>query len=97
MQAITSKDVEHVARLARLGLTKAEAEEYAAKLASVLVFRDKLAACETQDVAPTFYAVSGENEMRADQCQSSMPQELVLKHAPDRYEDFFRVPRMLED
>jgi aspartyl-tRNA(Asn)/glutamyl-tRNA(Gln) amidotransferase subunit C len=97
MQAITSKDVEHVARLARLGLTKAEAEEYAAKLASVLVFGDKLAACEMQDVAPTFYAVSGENEMRADQCQSSMPQELVLKHAPDRYEDFFRVPRMLED
>lgn len=97
MEKITSKDVEYVARLARLGLTQAEANEYAVKLASVLLFGKKLASCETQDVQPTFYPVSAENKMRADRCQPSMPQELALRQAPDRHGDFFRVPRMLED
>jgi aspartyl-tRNA(Asn)/glutamyl-tRNA(Gln) amidotransferase subunit C len=97
MQEITSKQVEQTARMARLALTEAELEAYTRDMAALPLLKQRLAACPTQDVEPTFYGMQGRSTLRPDRCQPSMPQELVLMHAPDRQEDFFRVPRMLED
>jgi aspartyl-tRNA(Asn)/glutamyl-tRNA(Gln) amidotransferase subunit C len=94
---INLKDVEHVARLARLALSDAELERMRAQLTAILTHIDTLRALDTEEVEPTSHAVPMENVMRDDEPCPSLPQEEMLANAPDRSTDFFRVPRIIED
>ena len=51
--AITKKDVEHVARLARLALSEEEKDRYTGQLASILTYIEKMSALNTDHVIPT--------------------------------------------
>jgi len=94
---ITREDVEHVARLARLALSDAEAERMREQLNSILSHIDTLRAVPTDGVEPTSHAVPLVNVMRADEPRPCFDQDAMLANAPDRNVDFFRVPRIIED
>ena len=93
---ITIKDVEHVARLARLELNEAEKEQMRSQLDSILSYIDKLNALDTSTVEPTSHSLPMVNVFREDEIRLSLPQEEALANAPDRHDLFFRVPRILE-
>ncbi len=97
MSALSRRDVEHVARLARLALNDAEIEKMREQLTAILTHIDTLRALDTEQVEPTSHAVPMENVMREDEPRPSLPQEAMLANAPDRSADFFRVPRIIED
>ena len=61
------KDVEHVARLARLELSAAEKERMRRELDGILTYIDKLRALDTAGVEPTSHAVPVTNVMRDDE------------------------------
>ncbi len=63
---IDRKDVEHVARLARLALTEAELERMRGELAAILQYIEKLKAVDVDGVEPTSHAVPLVNVMRED-------------------------------
>ena len=94
---ITPKEVEHVARLARLELTAEEKERMRAQLDSILSYIDKLNELDTSAVEPTSHVLPMTNVFREDEVMPSLSQEEVLVNAPDRHEFFFRVPRILEE
>jgi aspartyl-tRNA(Asn)/glutamyl-tRNA(Gln) amidotransferase subunit C len=94
---ITLKDVEHVARLARLELGTEEKERMRRELDGILTYIDKLRAVDTRSVEPTSHAVPMTNVMRDDVVQPSVPQSDMLANAPDRSGDFFRVPKIIEE
>ncbi len=94
---ITLKDVEHVARLARLELGPEEKERMRRELDGILTYIDKLRAVDTRSVEPTSHAVPMTNVMRDDVVQPSFPQSDMLANAPDRSGDFFRVPKIIEE
>ena len=94
---IERKDVEHVARLARLALSDAELERMREQLNGILSYIDKLNALDTRDVEPTSHAVPMVNVMREDEPAPCLPREEALANAPDRAGEFFRVPRIIED
>jgi aspartyl-tRNA(Asn)/glutamyl-tRNA(Gln) amidotransferase subunit C len=94
---ITLKDVEHVARLARLDLSQAEKERMRRELDGILAYIDKLRALDTTGVEPTSHAVPVTSVMRDDLEQPSLPREEMLANAPDRQGDLFRVPRIIEE
>jgi aspartyl-tRNA(Asn)/glutamyl-tRNA(Gln) amidotransferase subunit C len=94
---IEKKDVEHVARLARLALTDAELEKMREQLNGILAYIEKLNALDTQNVEPTSHAVPMVNVMRDDEERPCLPRDEALANAPDRAGDFFRVPRIIED
>jgi aspartyl-tRNA(Asn)/glutamyl-tRNA(Gln) amidotransferase subunit C len=94
---IQKKDVEHVARLARLALTDAELEKMREQLNGILAYIEKLNALDTQNVEPTSHAVPMVNVMRDDEERPCLPRDEALANAPDRAGDFFRVPRIIED
>lgn len=94
---ISREDVEHVARLARLALTPDELERMRAQLNAILVHIDALKAVNTDGVEPTSHAVPVVNVMREDEPRPPFPLEEMLKNAPDRAGQFFRVPRIIED
>ena len=94
---ITLKEVEHVARLARLELTAEEKERMRAQIDSILSYIDKLNELDTSAVEPTSHVLPMTNVFREDEVMPSLSQEEVLVNAPDRHEFFFRVPRILEE
>jgi aspartyl-tRNA(Asn)/glutamyl-tRNA(Gln) amidotransferase subunit C len=94
---ITLKEVEHVARLARLELTAEEKERMRAQIDSILSYIDKLNELDTSAVEPTSHVLPMTNVFREDEVMPSLSQEEVLANAPDRHEFFFRVPRILEE
>ena len=94
---ISREDVEHVARLARLALTPDELETMRTQLNAILVHIDALKAVDTAGVEPTSHAVPVVNVFREDEPRPPFPVEDMLRNAPDRAGNFFRVPRIIED
>ncbi len=93
---ITKKEVEHVARLARLELTEEEKERFTRELNSILTYIDKLNELKTDDVEPTSHVIPIVNVFREDEVRPSHLREKVLANAPEEEETFFKVPRILE-
>jgi aspartyl-tRNA(Asn)/glutamyl-tRNA(Gln) amidotransferase subunit C len=90
--AITSDEVLHVARLARLALTEEEVERLGAQLSAILEAVGKVAELELDDVEPTAHPLEVVNVWAEDEPRPSLPVEEALANAPDREAGFFRVP-----
>jgi len=91
--AISMKEVENVALLARLKLSDQEKRLFSEQLSKILEYVDKLKELDIADVAPTTHVVPLENVFREDRVKRCLNPEEALANAPDRQEDFFRVPR----
>jgi aspartyl-tRNA(Asn)/glutamyl-tRNA(Gln) amidotransferase subunit C len=95
--AITREEVLQVARLARLALSSAEGDKIREQLDSILSYIRQLDCLDTSGVVPTSHAIEMGTPFRDDSVQPFGEKEEILKNAPDREEDFFRVPRIIED
>jgi aspartyl-tRNA(Asn)/glutamyl-tRNA(Gln) amidotransferase subunit C len=95
MASLTRADVEHVAYLARLGLTGEELTRLEGQLNHILDQYAKLAELDTDAIPPTAQTIELENILREDVVVASLPVEAVLANAPERDGDFFVVPAIL--
>ncbi len=93
---ISKKDVEHVARLARLRLTEEEKEKLGKQLNQILEYVEKLNELDTKNVEPTSHVVPLKNVLREDEVKPSLPVEEVLSNAPDKKGKYFKVPRIIK-
>jgi aspartyl-tRNA(Asn)/glutamyl-tRNA(Gln) amidotransferase subunit C len=94
--AITEKDVDHVAKLARLEISAEERALYARQLDAILGHATELNQVDTKDVVPTLHVLPLRNVTRADEVVPSMPREEILSNAPDKAKGCFRVPKIIE-
>jgi aspartyl-tRNA(Asn)/glutamyl-tRNA(Gln) amidotransferase subunit C len=92
---LSRADVEHVAHLARLGLTEDELARLEGQLNHILDQYEKLAEVDTDAIPPTAQTIELENILREDVARPSMDPERVLANAPARDGDFFVVPAIL--
>src|SRR5207248_1040985 len=81
----------HIARLARLELSDPELDTMRSQLDSILTYIDRLKALDVTGVEPTSHAVPLVNVMRDDEVVPSFPQDAMLRNAPDRVGELFRV------
>jgi aspartyl-tRNA(Asn)/glutamyl-tRNA(Gln) amidotransferase subunit C len=95
--ALTTKEVEHVARLARLRLSPDELEKMRAQLSNILEHIDMLKEVDVSDVPPTAQVTDLLNILRADETHPSLPREDVLANAPDQQEGMFRVKAIFDE
>lgn len=93
---ITKKDVEHVAKLARLRLTEEEKEKFGKQLSDILEYVEKLNELDTARVEPISHVVPLKNVMREDDVKPSLPVEEALANAPAREGKYFKVPKIIE-
>lgn len=93
---ITQEQVEHVAKLARLALSREEIATFTGQMDGILAYVEKLNELDTAGIIPTSHAVPVENAFRADVVRPSIGTDNALANAPDRVEDFFRVPKVIE-
>ncbi|NOZ24747.1 MAG: Asp-tRNA(Asn)/Glu-tRNA(Gln) amidotransferase subunit GatC [Nitrospirae bacterium] len=93
---ISVSDVEHIARLARLGLGDEEKKIYGAQLNGILDYVDKLNELDTADVEPTSHVIPIKNVFREDVPGTSLSREEALGNAPQAADGFYRVPKIIE-
>jgi len=93
--SISVKDVEHVAWLARLGLTDEEKERFAAQLGAILEYARSVSEVDTAGVAPMAHAVPRTNVFRGDEPRDSLSQDDALAAAPQAEAGGFVVPRIV--
>ena len=97
MATLSRSDVEHVAHLARLGLTDAELTRLEGELNHILDQYAILAELPTDDIPPTAQTIELENILRADVVRPSLPAEAVLANAPAQDGRFIVVPPILDE
>ncbi len=97
MAGISREEVLYVAQLARLELSEEEVQRLQYELSRILEYFRELQELDTEDVPITSHVLPMTNKLRDDKPGESLPVEDVLANAPDRVEDFFRVPRIIEE
>jgi aspartyl-tRNA(Asn)/glutamyl-tRNA(Gln) amidotransferase subunit C len=92
---ISTDDVAHVAKLARLHLTDDELATFTGQLDAVLDHAADVEALDLDDVPPTFHPYPLENVLRDDEVRPSLDREEVLAQAPAVEDHQFKVPPVL--
>lgn len=92
---IDLEQVRKVASLARLELSDAEQQQFTGQLNSILDYVQQLDELDTEGVEPTTRAIEVSNITRPDRLEVFAGREEILESAPDREEDFFKVPKIM--
>ena len=95
MSGLSRSDVEHVAHLARLGLTAGEIGILQGQLNHILDQYTKLAELDTEAIPPTAQTIELENILRDDVTVPSLPVEEVLGNAAESSGGLIVVPAIL--
>ena len=94
--SISRHDVEYVARLSRLDLDEETIEKMTQQVGQILDYISKLNELDTKNVEPMSHPSSLQNVLREDEPRRSLDRDDSLLNAPDRFEGFFKVPRVIE-
>ena len=92
---IDLEQVRKVAHLARLELLPEEEAQFTTQLNSILDYIEQLNELDTEAVPPTTRAIEVSNVNRPDQLEVFGNREGLLDTAPEREDDFFKVPKIL--
>ncbi len=92
---LTREQVEHVAELAKLGLTEEQIETYRRQLSAILEYAAILERLDTDAIPPTATVLPLCNVMREDEPEPSLQQAEALANAPSARENHFQVKAIL--
>jgi len=92
---LSIQEVEHIANLARLQLTAAEKQQYAAQLSDILDYAARLDELDTEHIPPTASVLQNKLRLREDEAGPCLSQEDVLRNAPDTQDGQFKVPPVM--
>lgn len=88
--------IRHVADLARLDIRDADIQRMAEHLSRVLGYVEQLNELDTTDTVPTAHPLAISNVFRDDEVRPSCDPQQALANAPHRRDDFFAVPKVLD-
>jgi len=94
--ALTREEVQRVALLARLRLTREEEDRLAEQLGNILEYMTTLERVDTSGIEPMAHALDMVNALRDDRVTNEPNTEALQVNAPAADEDFFRVPKIIE-
>ncbi len=93
--AVTIKDVEHIAELARLRFNEKELDNFTHQLNEILSYVEKLNELDTENVEPLSHPVENSNVFRDDEVKPSVKRDEALRNAPEKDDSFFKVPKVI--
>ncbi len=94
--SLDKKTVQNIARLARLDVPETELDHLAGELSKILEFVEQLAGVNTDGVAPMTSVAHMEMPRRVDAVTDGDYRDKVLANAPEQYDGFFLVPKVVE-
>ena len=96
MSRITRKEVQDIAKLARLALSDEEAERMTTDLDHILEYVETLRELDTEGIEPTAHAIPLETPLREDRAVPGIDPELAVSNAPESIGTAFVVPKVIE-
>ena len=89
---ISKQEVQHIAKLARLGLTEKEIGKYQKELSSILDYIEKLKEVDVSKITPTSHSIEMENVTRNDESlKLKVQSSKLLDLAPETKNGYLKV------
>jgi aspartyl-tRNA(Asn)/glutamyl-tRNA(Gln) amidotransferase subunit C len=90
---ISKEKVQHIANLARIGLTEREIKKFQKELSAILDYVEKLKEVNIDAIEPTSHSILVENVMRKDEIVKNKEDENIklLKLSPEIKESYLKV------
>jgi len=94
--ALDKSELEKIAHLARLHITKAESEEVMLRITDILALIDEMQSINTNDVAPLAHPLDLLQRLRADEITERDYRDELQSLAPEAQEGLYLVPKVIE-
>ena len=94
--SIDKDTVKHISKLARISLDEKKINNLAKDLSSIMKFIDKLNELNTDKTAPLTSIINASLKPRKDEVKDGKIRDQILKNSPEKNEEFFVVPKVVE-
>jgi len=93
---IDLKTIKHISKLSRILVDDAKAKKLKGDLNSIFEFIEKLNQLKTENIEPLTSIAETTLKLRSDEVKSKNIREEILKNSPEKNQDFFVVPKVVE-
>jgi aspartyl-tRNA(Asn)/glutamyl-tRNA(Gln) amidotransferase subunit C len=94
--SVTSQQVRHIAKLARIGMSDAEIEAMVPEINNILGWVEQLGEVDTDGIEPLATVIDQKMRLRDDVVDAGNIRDEVLANAPEAQHGFFAVPKVIE-
>ena len=94
--SVDKSTVVRIAELTRIKVPEAELEKLAGEMAKILEWVAQLNEVDTEGVAPMTSVADMDLRRRDDVAAEGAGPDRILANAPERHDDFFAVPKVIE-
>ena len=94
---ISKNEVLDTAELARLEFEESELDKFTEQLGRILEYIEDLNELDTEKIEPTSHVLELSTPLREDKVEQLITSDDALKNAPESEDDFFVVPKVIED
>ena len=94
--SIDNDTVKHIAKLARISLDEKKMNSLSKDLSSIIKFIEKLNELNTEKTVPLTSIINASLQSRKDEVLDGKIRDQILKNSPEKNEEFFVVPKVIE-
>jgi len=94
--SIDKDTVKHIAKLARISLDEKKINSLSKDLSSIIEFIQKLNELNTERTIPLTSIINASLQSRKDEVLDGKIRDQILKNSPEKNEEFFVVPKVIE-
>ena len=94
--SIDKDTVKHIAKLARISLDEKKINSLSKDLSSIMKFIEKLNELNTEKTVPLTSIINASLRSRKDEVSDDKIRDQILKNSPEKNEEFFVVPKVIE-
>jgi len=94
--SIDKDTVKHISKLARISLDEKKVDNLSKDLTSIMKFIENLNKLNTDNIEPLTSIINASLKSRKDEVQDGKIREQILKNSPEKNDEFFVVPKVIE-
>ena len=94
--SIDKDTVKHISKLARISLDEKKINSLSKDLSSIMKFVEKLKELNADKISPLTSIINASLRTRKDEIKDGKIRDQILKNSPDKNEEFFVVPKVVE-
>ena len=94
--SIDKDTVKHISKLARISLDEKKVDSLSKDLTSIIKFIEKLNKLNTDKVEPLTSIINASLKSRKDEVKDGKIRDQILKNSPEKNDEFFVVPKVIE-
>lgn len=94
--AVTKDQVKYIASLAKLEIPENQLDTFTKEMEQIIEFANSLNKIDTEGIEPTAHIQGIENVLRVDREPIKFDTEELLKNAPNKVDNCFSVPKVVE-